>query len=1037
MGGIPHAPAARPRRLDALSVLLGARARMRAAWWRPALAAVVALVSAAICIAASVGPAGRHAQAPASRRADARMTPLILLRRTTLRPAARASTATPLVALAVQPGAAAGAAPWWDGCAGAEQYLVTIEAPVTAVRRAALLAELRRSGGALAGYVPDHSFLLLANATVVGHLERLHFVQHGRPFELAWRLAPELDVLLGGAADESPAQPRLRLELTTVAAPGLRMGAVRAAAAALLGARGAVVAAHASTGEAGAAATGKLVLEVEPSAAQEAVLRLAAQPWAHWIAPASEAIRVRNFFAAGLMQSSASDGAAVATASLARPLWDAGIRGERQVVGIGDSGIDVRSCFFAHAYPRNASAAPLPPGPGHRKLLAYNSAFGDALDANGHGTHTAGSLAGACAAGPAQAGAAKWDGMAPAARLAFTDLGTGSGGRLFLPTSLQDFYAFAYSRGARVHSDSWGGDLSIYDTLAREVDEFAWCHRDFLPVFAAGNFGGVAGAAHVANPATSKNALAVGATLGPDGSAPHPTGGAAARVCELLVVAPPAAAAAPPVRLFLTGGADRAFAETVLGRGGHPWQLAVADPPDGCAPSMTAPPGSVLLLARGGGCSDAAKVVSAQTAGAAAVLLFNNDTGFFRLPVAPSWRIPAATLQLQDGVRLRAAAAAAAPGWLSVNFAAAAASEARHDTVAAFSSFGPTRDGRLKPDLVAPGETRSASAATVAAQTSASHPGSCDTASSAGTSMAAPVAAGAAVLVRQYFTDGLYPSGARRPADSFTPSGALIKAVLINGAAAMTGFTDAGLPLEATPNAHTGFGRVHLGQHALPLRASSNASASNATLPACADDEAPAAGASPAATQLFVSDDSAVATNEVQRYCLLLAPPAGSGAELRVTLAWHDPPALLSTGPKLVNDLDLRLTLLAPDGADAAADGRLDAAAAAPNRVDNVERRVVRAPGRAYLAEVAGASVPWPAPDMDGQPFALVATGPGLRAVKLEGGAASCVQALAALCSGAASPPPPPAGSRGRGCSLWAALFGATQQCENFARSGP
>ncbi len=47
--------------------------------------------------------------------------------------------------------------------------------------------------------------------------------------------------------------------------------------------------------------------------------------------------------------------------------------------------------------------------------------------------------------------------------------------------------------------------------------------------------------------------------------------------------------------------------------------------------------------------------------------------------------------------------------------------------------------------------------------------------------MATPVVAGSAALVRQYFMDGYYPSGKRNEADKRTPSGALIKAVMISG----------------------------------------------------------------------------------------------------------------------------------------------------------------------------------------------------------------------------------------------------------------
>ena len=52
----------------------------------------------------------------------------------------------------------------------------------------------------------------------------------------------------------------------------------------------------------------------------------------------------------------------------------------------------------------------------------------------------------------------------------------------------------------------------------------------------------------------------------------------------------------------------------------------------------------------------------------------------------------------------------------------------------------------------------------------------------AGTSMATPVVAGASTLVRQYFSQGYYPCGIKGCADPIDPSGALVKAILANGA---------------------------------------------------------------------------------------------------------------------------------------------------------------------------------------------------------------------------------------------------------------
>ena len=46
--------------------------------------------------------------------------------------------------------------------------------------------------------------------------------------------------------------------------------------------------------------------------------------------------------------------------------------------------------------------------------------------------------------------------------------------------------------------------------------------------------------------------------------------------------------------------------------------------------------------------------------------------------------------------------------------------------------------------------------------------------------MATPIVAGAAVLVRQYFTDGYYPAGVKTAENEFEPMGALLKAVIVN-----------------------------------------------------------------------------------------------------------------------------------------------------------------------------------------------------------------------------------------------------------------
>lgn len=65
-------------------------------------------------------------------------------------------------------------------------------------------------------------------------------------------------------------------------------------------------------------------------------------------------------------------------------------------------------------------------------------------------------------------------------------------------------------RGARIHSDSWGTGSAVYDALAYDVDLFAFVNQDFLPIFAAGNFGYEEVDSTIASPSVSKNCLSVG-----------------------------------------------------------------------------------------------------------------------------------------------------------------------------------------------------------------------------------------------------------------------------------------------------------------------------------------------------------------------------------------------------------------------------------------------------------------------------------------------------------------------------------------------
>jgi len=251
------------------------------------------------------------------------------------------------------------------------------------------------------------------------------------------------------------------------------------------------------------------------------------------------------------------------------------------------------------------------------------------------------------------------------------------------------------------------------------------------------------------------------------------------------------------------------------------------------------------------------------------------------------------------------------------------------DNVCFFAAIGPTTDGRRKPDLMAVG----------CGITAANFPVACGLWSAgAATSWASPVGAGLGVLTRQYFVDGYYPTGAAMPGNAFSPSGALVKAVLINSSVDLSGVAD-------YPNLREGWGRILL------------------------DDAIYLAGDS---RKLYLHDKrngEGLSTSESDIRSVTVI---GGGLPLKVTLVWTDVPAAVLSTFTPVNNLDLVVT--APNAAvyrgNVFAGGQSATGGIADDR-NNVEQVILSNPlAGTFTIQILATAV-----NSELQGYALVVTG--------------------------------------------------------------
>ncbi len=469
-----------------------------------------------------------------------------------------------------------------------------------------------------------------------------------------------------------------------------------------------------------------------------------------------------------------------------------GLTGAGIKVGIIDTGIDYTHADFggpgtvaAWNAAKATSTAPANPalfGPAAPKVQGGFDFAGDAynarnpasvpmpdpnpLDCNGHGSHTAGSLAGfgvlstgSTFSGPYDASTItshSWNvgpGVAPQADLFAY--------RVFGCAGSSQVVALAINRavsdGVNVISMSLGSDLGGTTDPTSVAAQNAF--NDGIAVVAsAGNAG--QNAYVVGSPSTANGVLSVAAV---DGSTPTLPG-------ATLNLTSPGGAAQSPVQAIDANGAalpSGTFKVKVLRNADGSVSL-------GCNKAEYAGTAGMVVVTTRGTCARVARAVFGDEAGDAAVVMINNAAGFppFEGPITQNpdtgeqHKVTIPFLGVRNLAADKAALLAADGG--TVSLASASVTNPGYKLAASFTSGGPrSPDSAPKPDVSAPG---------VSVGSAGMGTGNL-AAFMSGTSMACPMTAGIAALVKQ-----AHP----------TWTGAQIKAAIMNTADPTAGHIAAG-----------------------------------------------------------------------------------------------------------------------------------------------------------------------------------------------------------------------------------------------------